>query len=71
MSQPAENRPATAALSARGEVALVILAVIAVGAVVTWLGPILKPFLTAIFLYFATRSLARPLMHRGWPAWLG
>lgn len=70
MSQPAEIRPAAAALSARGEVALVILAVIAVGAVVTWLGPILKPFLTAIFLYFATRSLARPLMHRGWPAWL-
>jgi predicted PurR-regulated permease PerM len=71
MVDVAEKPPlAAGSIGTRGEVALVILAVLAVGAVVTWLGPILKPFLTAIFLYFATRSLARALMYRGWPAWL-
>jgi AI-2 transport protein TqsA len=67
-----ESKPAASSAPSRSvsEISLVILAVIAVGAAVTWLGPILKPFLTAIFLYFTTRSLARGLMKRGWPAWL-
>jgi hypothetical protein len=33
-------------------VAVVVLALIAVAAVVTYLGPILKPFLVAVFLYY-------------------
>lgn len=71
MSQP-ESKLAASGAPPRtiSEISLVILAVIAVGTAVTWLGPILKPFLTAIFLYFTTRSLARGLMQRGWPAWL-
>ncbi len=71
MSQP-ESKPVASDAAPRSisEISLVILAVLAVGATVTWLGPILKPFLTAIFLYFTTRSLARGLMRRGWPAWL-
>ncbi|MEX2175076.1 MAG: AI-2E family transporter [Pirellulaceae bacterium] len=71
MNKAAELEPhKSPRLGTRGEISLVILAVIAVGTVVTWLGPILKPFLTAVFLYFATRSLARFLISRGWPAWL-
>lgn len=31
---------------------LVVLAVLAVAAAVTWLGPVLKPFLLAVFLYY-------------------
>ncbi|MEO1992405.1 MAG: AI-2E family transporter [Pirellulales bacterium] len=33
--------------------ALIVLAVLAIGAVVTLLGPVLKPFLLAVFLYYA------------------
>jgi AI-2 transport protein TqsA len=50
--------------------ALVILAVFAVGAVVTYLGPILKPFLVAVFLFYTTRSAAEALVRRGFPPWL-
>jgi predicted PurR-regulated permease PerM len=53
-----------------GRVSLVILAVLAIGATVTWLGPILKPLLTAVFLFFVTRSAERYLSRRGWSPWL-
>lgn len=53
-----------------GRVALVVLAVIAVGAVVTYLGPILKPFLLAVFLFFTTRSAAEALVRWRVPRWL-
>jgi predicted PurR-regulated permease PerM len=48
----------------------VILAVLAVGAVVTYLGPILKPFLVAVFLYYTTRSAADALTRLRFPPWL-
>jgi AI-2 transport protein TqsA len=53
-----------------GRLALVILAVLAVGATVTWLGPILKPLLTAVFLFFVTRSAERYLSRHGWSPWV-
>jgi AI-2 transport protein TqsA len=53
-----------------GRAALVILALLAVGAVVTYLGPILKPFLLAVFLFFTTRSAAEALVRLRFPAWL-
>lgn len=54
----------------RGEVALIVLAVIASMAAFTYLGAIFRPFLTAVFLYFATRSAANALIRFGCPAWL-
>jgi AI-2 transport protein TqsA len=51
-------------------VALIVLAVVAVGGVITYLGPILKPFLIAVFLFYATRSAAQALIRRGFPTWL-
>jgi predicted PurR-regulated permease PerM len=60
---PAEGRdPARVAL-------LLISIVVLVGAV-TWLGPILKPFLVAVFLYFATKAAAGFLIRLGFPALL-
>jgi AI-2 transport protein TqsA len=53
-----------------GTVALVILALVVVGGVVTYLGPILKPFLIAVFLFYATRSAAGMLIRLRFPAWL-
>ena len=66
--------PATGSETAGGHntvrVALVlIVSVIAVG-VVTYLGPILKPFLVAVFLYFSTKAAARFLVRRRVPEWL-
>jgi len=49
---------------------LVILAVLAVGATVTALGPILKPFLIAVFLFFAVRPAADALVRWGLSRWL-
>ncbi len=53
-----------------GRVSLVILALLAVGAVVTYLGPILKPFLLAVFLFFTTRAAAEGLVRWRVPRWL-
>lgn len=44
---------------------LVILAVIALGAVFTWMGPVLRPFLIAVFLSYAARFFARLLTRVG------
>ena len=46
-------------------VAVVVLAVLAVAGAVTWLGPVLKPFLVAVFLYYVARFGANML------SWLG
>ena len=59
---PADRRPAT--------VALIVLALLAVGAVVTYLGPILKPFLIAVFLFYTTRAAANALIRLRFPGWL-
>jgi predicted PurR-regulated permease PerM len=50
-----------------GLVCLVLIATILTVAVVTYLGPILKPFLVGIFLYFATRAAAGTLIRRRFP----
>ncbi|HUE73720.1 MAG TPA: AI-2E family transporter [Pirellulaceae bacterium] len=62
--------PAPVAFPDPGRVSLVILAVLAIAAAVTWLGPILKPLLTAVFLFFVTRSAERYLSRRGWSPWV-
>jgi predicted PurR-regulated permease PerM len=49
--------------------ALVIIALLVVGAAVTYLGPILKPFLIAVFLFFITQSAAHGLIRLRLPAW--
>ena len=67
---PAARVPTTAFHRDPGRIALIILAVIAVATAITLLGPILKPLLTAAFLFFVTRSGARFLGRHGWPAWL-
>jgi predicted PurR-regulated permease PerM len=51
-------------------VALVLMAIVVLVGVITYLGPILKPFLVAVFLYFATKAAARFLIQRGFPAFL-
>lgn len=50
--------------------AVVVLALLAVAAVFTYLGPILKPFLVAVFLYYTTRFAADALVRFGFPPWL-
>src|SRR6516225_7503845 len=51
-------------------VAVVLMASVLMLGVVTYLGPILKPFLVAVFLYFATKAAAGFLIRRRFPAWL-
>jgi AI-2 transport protein TqsA len=53
-----------------GTVALVVLALLVVGGVVTYLGPILKPFLVAVFLYYTTKAAADFLGRFRFPRWL-
>ena len=53
-----------------GVVALVLIAIILMVSVVTYLGPILKPFLVAVFLYFSTKAAAGFLIRRRFPALL-
>lgn len=53
-----------------GRIALVVLAVLASAAAVTFLGPILKPLLAAVFLFFVTRSAERFLTRHGWKPWV-
>jgi predicted PurR-regulated permease PerM len=48
-------------------VAQVLVAIVVLVGVITYLGPILKPFLVAVFLFFATKSAARFLIRRGFP----
>jgi predicted PurR-regulated permease PerM len=49
---------------------LTAVAIILIGAAVTYLGPILKPLLSAVFVYFLIRPAADWLRRRGCPAWL-
>ena len=55
--QPPPGEPAGGDTFVR--VALIKLAVVVGVGVVTYLGPILKPFLVAVFLYFSTKAAAR------------
>jgi len=46
-------------------VATVIIAVLMGCAAFTWLGPVLRPFLVAVFLFYATQSAAKALVRIG------
>lgn len=47
------------------EAGIVVLAVLASAAAFTWLGPVLKPFLVAVFLFYATQFGAKTLARIG------
>ena len=51
--------------STAAETALVVIAVVVAGAAVTHLGPVLQPFLVALFLFYATRFGAKSLAGLG------
>jgi hypothetical protein len=51
---PSATEKAAAPTPAR--IALVLIAVVFMVGIVTWLGPILQPFLVAVFLYFSTKA---------------
>ena len=49
--------------------ATVVIAVLLGCAAFTWLGPVLRPFLVAVFLFYATQSAAKALVrHTDLPA---
>jgi len=50
--------------------ALLLITVVLMVGVITWLGPILQPFLVAVFLYFATKAAAGYFIRRGFPTLL-
>lgn len=68
--QPSLTGAGTALSDNAARVALVLIAIIFVAGVVTYLGPILKPFLVAIFLYFSTKAAAGFLIRRRIPTLL-
>jgi AI-2 transport protein TqsA len=51
-------------------VALLLIAIVIMVGVVTYLGPILKPFLVAVFLYFSTKAAAKFLTGLRFPTLL-
>jgi predicted PurR-regulated permease PerM len=53
-----------------GTWALVVMAVLLVGGVLTYLGPVLKPFLLAVFLYYVTKAAADALVRWRCPSGL-
>jgi predicted PurR-regulated permease PerM len=57
---PDRNDPAAVAA-----VATVVIAVLMGCAAFTWLGPVLRPFLVAVFLFYATQSAAKALVRVG------
>jgi predicted PurR-regulated permease PerM len=67
--RPARHSPSDRFDTALGNAALVILAVLAMGAAVTVLGPVLKPFLVALFLFYATQFGAKSFARLGMQPW--
>jgi len=67
--RPARHSPGDRFDSSLGNAALVILAVLAMGATVTVLGPVLKPFLVALFLFYATQFGAKSFARMGMQPW--
>src|SRR5436305_2150694 len=65
---PLPAGPGTAGGQNTAHVALVLMAIVLMVGVVTYLGPILKPFLVAVFLFFSTKAAAGFLIRRGFPA---
>jgi predicted PurR-regulated permease PerM len=54
---------------AAGEAALVILALLALGTAITQLGPVLQPFLVAVFLFYAIQFGVKSLSQLGMRPW--
>jgi predicted PurR-regulated permease PerM len=57
--------PSPASRSASADAALVVIAVVVAGAAITHLGPVLQPFLVALFLFYATRFGVKTLSGLG------
>ena len=67
--RPARHSPDDRFDASLGNAALVILAVLAMGTAVTVLGPVLKPFLVALFLFYATQFGAKSFARLGMQPW--
>ena len=67
--RPARHSPGDRFDTSLGNAALVILAVLAMGAAVTVLGPVLKPFLVALFLFYAIQFGAKSFERLGMQPW--
>ncbi|MFN9200371.1 MAG: AI-2E family transporter [Planctomycetaceae bacterium] len=52
-----------------GEASLVVLALLALGTAITHLGPVLQPFLVAVFLFYAIQFGVRSLSQLGMRPW--
>ena len=63
------HSPGTGLDASAGNASLVVLAVLAMGAVVTVLGPVLQPFLVALFLFYATQFGAKSFSRLGMQPW--
>jgi predicted PurR-regulated permease PerM len=59
----------TAVSRTAGDVSLVVLALLALGATITWLGPVLQPFLVAVFLFYAIQFGVKSLARLGMRPW--
>ena len=66
---PARHSPGERFDASLGNAALVILAVLAMGTAVTVLGPVLKPFLVALFFFYATQFGAKSFARLGMQPW--
>ena len=67
--RPDRHSPGDRFDASLGNAALVILAVLAMGAAATVLGPVLKPFLVALFLFYATQFGAKSFARLGMQPW--
>src|SRR4051812_36613193 len=65
--QQAPTRGGTAGRRDPARGALLLIAVVILVGAVTYLGPILKPFLVAVFLYFSTKAAAGFLIRLRFP----
>ena len=54
---------------AAGEASLVVLALLALGTAITQLGPVLQPFLVAVFLFYAIQFGVKSLSQLGMRSW--
>jgi len=63
------HSPAAGLDASAGNASLVVLAVLAMGTVVTILGPVLQPFLVALFLFYATQFGAKSFSRLGMQPW--
>jgi predicted PurR-regulated permease PerM len=64
-----QHSPAAGLDASAGNASLVVMAVLAMGTVVTVLGPVLQPFLVALFLFYATQFGAKSFSRLGMQPW--